>query len=1013
MNKLDQSTGTRRQSQRPRAMRRRTRLLFSTVATLAVAALVGGDALFAAPQAFGIQPAPATQAVLHTTQSAIATPQLQKYFAVAVGTHNSEVAEFDNTTLGSNGDWSGNIAVTNRTSTSLKSKQLNMWGDLGLVSRVTDPKTDVESTRFYASGQSSGVTAAPGSGYEQDVQGMDELNAELAALKAWISGLEAEATVTSAGTINVDQYDTNGDGYAVIRLNLGSNELDEETFTISGSGDVFPIFLMRDGTTFKVDESIIRLGGGLADATPPDELGALFVQLNSGSKIPFDLDAAKISQVGFYDLTLDPSKKSVIEAEESSGCGQLVGNMLKIKDSNFSRCSFGGFTPPAPPATDATITVRVSTDRIPGREGNATPLAGVKLRLAPNQANLVGWQNFDWAQCESDVNGDCTFQVPIRTDSTTNSGTAAGMRGDAKPWVVGVEASEGWSLLEEWGRPDGSSVDYRFRVDVDLAAGDTILSTDNTNFMRVGTGKNLRSFGQWPAIRNNPPQMESCGVDVAFVTDLSSSISAPQLVAAKTALDTTIDALTGTPSQVALFSFDGKSPATKGTNNPTLRPVVTTEQADLIRNEFHAWETGGGTNWDAGLYAAVAAEEHYELVIFLTDGVPGWYGTPGFEQGSSNYYGASLEAAIFSANKLKEQGTRVVTFGVGDQLNTGIIYRNLQAVSGTVEDSDYFIADDYEAAAAQLASYVSNCDAGVQVEKRVINEGETVPVDASAADLDAISAPAADWEIHAQAVATDGVQINGAVKSWNTNAEGRVNVPLRYTTKDGIGSVTITETQQVGHQIVPVDGKNLVCTNTLTDENVEVANAGTAASPGGKIETALDADITCVLYNQLVANGQVSWEKVDEQGETLAGSEWKLVGPIDTASPGAASEVTVIDCVADTAAECAEAEDTDHREGYFTVTGLTHGEYELVETVAPAGFLLDEEPHAFTVSAEEPEQDLKQIKNRLMTVPGLPLTGGLGEYAWLLAGLGLLIVSVGGIAIQQRVRGRGRTRQEM
>ena len=85
------------------------------------------------------------------------------------------------------------------------------------------------------------------------------------------------------------------------------------------------------------------------------------------------------------------------------------------------------------------------------------------------------------------------------------------------------------------------------------------------------------------------------------------------------------------------------------------------------------------------------------------------------------------------------------------------------------------------------------------------------------------------------------------------------------------------------------------------------------------------------------ALGTVIWQKVDAATEPthLAGSEWKIVGPAP-----ASTEFAVIDCVGPdqpTAAVCAV--DQDQRGGYFEVTGLAWGSYQLIETRAPAGMV--------------------------------------------------------------------------
>ncbi len=139
----------------------------------------------------------------------------------------------------------------------------------------------------------------------------------------------------------------------------------------------------------------------------------------------------------------------------------------------------------------------------------------------------------------------------------------------------------------------------------------------------------------------------------------------------------------------------------------------------------------------------------------------------------------------------------------------------------------------------------------------------------------------------------------------------------------------------------------------------------------------------CTLTNTDLP-GSVSWEKVDadDTDEALGGSEWVIVGP----SPATAS-LPVTDCVA---LPCT-GPDTDPAKGRFTVEGLDWGSYTLAETKAPPGFALDTTAWPFTIAAA----DLGHVfgdpfENEKQDVPLIPLTGGMGEHQFLIAGAGLL-----------------------
>ncbi len=74
--------------------------------------------------------------------------------------------------------------------------------------------------------------------------------------------------------------------------------------------------------------------------------------------------------------------------------------------------------------------------------------------------------------------------------------------------------------------------------------------------------RRVASGGTWPLSRFNLDMPDRCGLNVAFVVDVSSSVASPnarpELVQAMNAF---VDALHGTPSRIALFTFGTDSPA--------------------------------------------------------------------------------------------------------------------------------------------------------------------------------------------------------------------------------------------------------------------------------------------------------------------------------------------------------------------------------------------------------------------------------------------------------------------
>ena len=149
--------------------------------------------------------------------------------------------------------------------------------------------------------------------------------------------------------------------------------------------------------------------------------------------------------------------------------------------------------------------------------------------------------------------------------------------------------------------------------------------------------------------------------------------------------------------------------------------------------------------------------------------------------------------------------------------------------------------------------------------------------------------------------------------------------------------------------------------------------------------------------------GSVIWGKTGAQSERIGGSEWTITGPSGSAS----QTVTVIDCEAANAAGCAGA-DKDPRAGYLEVTQLAWGDYTLVETKAPLGYVLDPTPRSFTIGGGAAQQrvDLGGIVNERQTALIIPLTGGLGADWFLFGGGGTLAALLALISIRAHRRNR-------
>lgn len=161
----------------------------------------------------------------------------------------------------------------------------------------------------------------------------------------------------------------------------------------------------------------------------------------------------------------------------------------------------------------------------------------------------------------------------------------------------------------------------------------------------------------------------------------------------------------------------------------------------------------------------------------------------------------------------------------------------------------------------------------------------------------------------------------------------------------------------------------------------------------GSIKIAKSQNVTCTFVNE-DQPGSVVWNKVDENGKALAGSEWKITGPEGSES----AEIKVEDCVADNASACT-GDDKDPVVGAFKINNLAWGRYTVVETKAPAGYKLSTTVHEFTISAKDLDYKFADaFVNEPSDGPVLPLTGGIGSDFYLIAGGGILLLGAGATA---------------
>ncbi|WP_156378892.1 VWA domain-containing protein [Microbacterium sp. Root61] len=512
---------------------------------------------------------------------------------------------------------------------------------------------------------------------------------------------------------------------------------------------------------------------------------------------------------------------------------------------------------PAPGAGQAVITVKVGSDRT-GITG-VTNLGGVVLLLNTGSGSPSGTRpdgvagaGDGWAKCVSDPQGDCSFVVPDTQAGDWWNGIAAGKNRDARFWVVQSSVPTGYytnpSLRTGGASGAGDSTAYRFRTGDRLRAGSTYSSQDSDDFMLSSGSSADASGGIWQQSRSNPTLQASCGLDVALILDLSGSVG--NTTNLKTAANTFVNSLQGTPSRMSLFSFAWQTPAGGASQNfPNLTSVSTTDQATAFKSRYATWTSDGGTNWDRGLGTAASSNtgaNTFDVAVIITDGNPTTYNQPYQGSGSNNRF-RETENGIFSANALKAAGTRVLAFGVGDGATGTTNGLNLRAISGPTAytgsngaTADFYQTSDYAAVGTALRNLaLGNCQGTLNVTKQI------VPESAPAGSITGAAAAGAGWQF-TSVMNTAGVTTPTAVRTTTADGTGTVSYPMTFSGKTS-GSVTVTEAQQSGFVLQPVDGKNAVCTNL---------NTGAAVIPSANVTNGFTVDVpstetvNCTVYNR-------------------------------------------------------------------------------------------------------------------------------------------------------------------
>lgn len=401
----------------------------------------------------------------------------------------------------------------------------------------------------------------------------------------------------------------------------------------------------------------------------------------------------------------------------------------------------------------------------------------------------------------TDSSGSCDIHVP------------SGYRWDVKL----TSAASGYYLnptLDYGGSSTVNSDTYSFRtgtVNSDIEVPGT---NPNGTYADVRhPGENYFS-GLLASSLDNPAATQRCGLDVAMVLDQSGSMSGSKQTDLKAAANGAIDALTGTPSQLALYTFAASTgPSVSATSTSTVSSAL----------PLHAFVDGlstpsGLTNWDAGIYQVPSG---FDLVIVLTDGAPTTYDSSGGAGGES--YFKYVEEGIFSANALKSLGSRMVAVGIGINGSEA----NLRSISGPTQGSDYYLAstENFDDVLHELAT--GTCNTQLTIQKQI--------QDPSGADIsDSVLANGWTFDNTISDGTIDPSVSTGVVNNQNGFAAATVSVPVGTTPV-----LTVTEALKPGYTLTSAS-----C--SISGVPVTTQLVGTTATFTG----ASDQPMSCIFVNR-------------------------------------------------------------------------------------------------------------------------------------------------------------------
>jgi len=511
--------------------------------------------------------------------------------------------------------------------------------------------------------------------------------------------------------------------------------------------------------------------------------------------------------------------------------------------------------------TDVVVSGRIAYERVPDADmNNPAFLEGMTFELyspaGPGDAGGPGAATGYTCTIPSGAL-DCTIEVPDTGQGGANEGrrfyivtTSAGASAQPITTLATGTSSDPSTLRSYPGLTPALFGDATVAVPVQ------------------GSGETLNSQVVAASL-DNPDVLPACiePLSLGILMDLSGSVNELQRLQYRSALTTMTNELADLPIEVSLSTFGSASPVDGRESGPySLQNPADVAALNADITAFTAAVPGPTqqTNWDQALRRVADKPGAYDALLMLTDGAPNWVsndaGTGGVPVAGSSVTIASIEQAVFSANAVKAEGTRILAMGIGNALS-GDRNANLAAISGPTLGSDFFegdwssLTDDLRAAVADVV-----CTLPVTVTKNVVDAQGENP---TPADGWSFTLATSDVSSGTATVTGENPQLTGS----GSNATGQAAWSVSYSEPTATATITVTEAPQAGFTLV---GAEYVITHTDGTETIGSGASTTLSIPG-----LLPSDKVAVTFTNAPTPASFQVRKV------LTGSGAALV-PADT-----------------------------------------------------------------------------------------------------------------------------------